>query len=524
MFYNSETGVLSPYLTGGQDEDKWYLDSEFTVLYYLASFSFRKSIDKPQYLRKQTARIASFETQKQKEKEEKRKARWKEMAKKKARENPKLAKKRDFTREDSLSFAGYSALFGLISYEKADTKRHFRLLPFSWLTWDEASDEKIIIVPPFPPIAVWYETEDISYNVFFPFYGRQRDEDSEITSYLLNFYIRESYKEEKLEETSVLWPLANFYRSETSSGQRVLPFYLHKNVIEKDKTVTSNYSLFSYYNNETHKNGNQYKSFYFWPLLIAYNKDKYKYKEKESEEMTLWATPFFYRNSNEHKVRTNFLWFTDWKFRKHKQRKDELKYLLVFPFYYAPGSFHIIPIMWNKKNTNGFKSFFLVNYLEVTDKKYYNNFATLIKFQKNRDDQYLHFSGLWDFLWNFKRHGDGKWKELSLGWYLGLGYHETNFYHATPLLMYKSKSDGFWNFTLGNYMRNNSQRFYDNFLFLVEYEKSKKTKQMQFRSLWGWLWNFDKRSNGHWKEATVLSWLGGGGSTGSCARQCYGSR
>ena len=87
---------------------------------------------------------------------------------------PKLSRKKSVSREESLSFSGYSLLFGLLSYEAADTRRHFRLLPLSWFSWDKTSDDKVYVAPLF----LWYQTEVLEYFVFFPFYGKQKDEDA----------------------------------------------------------------------------------------------------------------------------------------------------------------------------------------------------------------------------------------------------------------------------------------------------------------------------------------------------------
>ena len=47
-----------------------------------------------------------------------------------------LSKKREMNRENSINFWGLHLLFGLVAAERADTKRHFRLLPLSWITWE----------------------------------------------------------------------------------------------------------------------------------------------------------------------------------------------------------------------------------------------------------------------------------------------------------------------------------------------------------------------------------------------------
>ncbi|HNI91204.1 MAG TPA: hypothetical protein PKX55_23830, partial [Leptospiraceae bacterium] len=205
-FSRANLGTLNPSLSLGKKEGIWYLDTDFTFFYYLASLSFRQTIEKPKFLRDVLNRNKSYEELEKENKEEK--VRIKKESKDSS--DPKITKRKTITREDSLSFSGYSLLFGLLSYEAADSKRHFRLLPLSWFSWDKESDDKVYVAPLF----LWYQSDLLEYLVLFPFYGKQKDESSEKKAFLLNVYISEFYKDKNWVEKSILWPLANQYTSE----------------------------------------------------------------------------------------------------------------------------------------------------------------------------------------------------------------------------------------------------------------------------------------------------------------------
>ncbi|MCB1176855.1 MAG: hypothetical protein KDK36_04660, partial [Leptospiraceae bacterium] len=481
----------------------------------------------------------------------------------KEKKKPKVNKKRDFTREDSTKFRGYGALFGIFSYEKSDTKRHVRLLPLTWLTWDEESDDKIL-VSPLPLPIVWYNGDDVEYNIIFPLYGRQKDESSEKQAYLINLFWKEDYKENNWKEYSIFWPLINKYNSDSISGHRILPFYIHKNYSSPKTNVTTNYSIFGVYSKEENKNSDfnsiygdrSSTSFFFWPTLTYYSSNKHIKNDLKNntstdhEEYKLWVTPFFYRKVNGTTKRTNLLWFIDWKYHG-----DEQDYLLVFPFFKKDGFFFIFPITFTSYKGK-FVTFTLFNYLKMNETGYYYNFLYLLEsesrpnYSKNsavfnafkiENTKYEFEShGIWGFLWNMEKKKEvheenfnvpeSYWKEISFLWWLGGGYRTekdvSQTYNFSLFFIHKNWKDSYINWTLGNYIDDNTESFYNNFLFLFEYENQKEnspgdtkidlifrtinyknySKEFYFKSMGGLLWDFTK-GNEKWKNLNFL-WLG----------------
>ncbi len=52
---------------------------------------------------------------------------------------PQIVKKKTVSREDSLVFWGWKIGFGIMAFEKADSRRHFRLLPLYYYYGDNRS-------------------------------------------------------------------------------------------------------------------------------------------------------------------------------------------------------------------------------------------------------------------------------------------------------------------------------------------------------------------------------------------------
>ncbi|MCP4217433.1 MAG: hypothetical protein GY765_22510, partial [bacterium] len=116
---------------------------------------------------------------------------------------PHLSRKREFDREHSSSFLGWQVLFGLMAYERGDTKRHFRLLPLSYLSWDTESDDRVFVLPVPPIISYQSEQEKLGYLVIFPFFGGQYDNGSYSRAYLVNLFWDEYDIKRKWSEQSI---------------------------------------------------------------------------------------------------------------------------------------------------------------------------------------------------------------------------------------------------------------------------------------------------------------------------------
>ncbi|MDH5657500.1 MAG: hypothetical protein OEZ34_16420, partial [Spirochaetia bacterium] len=150
---------------------------------------------------------------------------------------PLISKKEGLKRNHANYYFGWEALFGILSYARSDTKRHFRMLPLGWFTWDKASNDRVVLFPPFLPLYFHYNSENLEYRVIFPFYAKQRKGRSYIKSYLFIAFLSEYNEEEDLREYSVLWPFINFYRSPVRNGSRFLPFYHYRSIL-KDQVRT----------------------------------------------------------------------------------------------------------------------------------------------------------------------------------------------------------------------------------------------------------------------------------------------
>lgn len=443
---------------------------------------------------------------------------------------PELKKKREFNRENSDEFTGYQLLFGIFSYERADTKKHMRLLPFAWFTWDEASEDKVVLLPPFFPIWLSYVSDDLEYKIIFPFYGKQKDQTSQIQSYLINGYIKEEYKQDNRIERSYLWPIVNVYQSDVDSGHRVLPFYIY-NQTKNEKSFKSNtYTLVSSYTDISNQNYNR-KEFLIWPVWISY--DSYDFKHQESVK-TLWFTPFFYRKVRDSNVRTNLFWLIDWEFEsnnlvrpktfvesKQDAAKESLSHLLVFPFYYTNSSFSIIPFSFNSWSNEEFTTFTLLNYYSSKKDGHYYNFLYLLESQNS--PSFFQVRGCRDYFFSFQKQPN----LINRMTFLWLGYDHTNYKRTInffpiirtteedqetsklfgPFIYYKSKSEeevtelalagiGYYH----NHTKSDNQYSTYVLLGIIYQEKTELERGFLKRgSLWGWLWEYQTEDTGYEK-------------------------
>ncbi|MCW7469754.1 LA_1737 family protein [Leptospira kanakyensis] len=482
-----------------------YVDFDFGVLYNLVGYSQRTKVLDSKLV---TEKIKPSEIK-----------------------DPQVIKKRQFKRESSDSFIGYNLLFGVFSYERADSKRHIRLLPLAWFTWDESSDDNVVLLPPFFPIWFSYQSDDLEYKVLFPLYGKQKDKDSEFRAYLLNLYLTEDVKENNRKERSYFWPLINVYESDIDSGHRVLPFYVQRNYTREQYQHGDTFTLFSSYRKTTAPSYSDTK-FLIWPFWISYEYKNSPYHEKEK---TVWITPFFYRNMRESGTRTNFLWFMDWEWQKesalvknlklksgeNSEPKESLSHLLIFPFYKTHSSFSVIPFSFNHWYSGGFTTFTLLNYLKWEKTGHYYNFLYLIE-SENTESSYQ-FRSLGDLFWGFRREPS----RINRMTFLWLGYDDRSYktiYNFFPIIRTadaeKEKSRLYGPFLyylfdseeektelliagLGYYHnKTKSDSQYSTYILLgaLYQEKTEIERGYVKRgSLWGWLWEYQTEDNGYEK-------------------------
>ncbi|MDF3820873.1 hypothetical protein P3G55_13235 [Leptospira sp. 96542] len=437
---------------------------------------------------------------------------------------PQITKKREFNRENSDSFTGYSALFGIFSYERADTKRHIRLLPLAWFTWDKESEDGLVILPPFLPLYLSYKSDDLEYKVIFPIYGKQKDEKSEFRAYLLNVYLTEDVKEYNHKENDYFWPFVNTYSSDIKLGHRVLPFYIYNKILNPSQNVSKTYTLFSRYENRKTQSTNT-SNLFIWPLWILYS--NYTNELKSEFNTRYWITPFYYHAYTPHKTRTNFLWFTDWELNlvsnvNTGEKESKLSHLLIFPFYKSESHFSIIPLSFNGWTENSFTTFTFLQYLELNKSGHYYNFLYLIE-SENTSNGYM-FRSLGDVLWSFRTNKT----EVNRASVLWLGYDNQsaskkiiNFfplfrtadsYNETskmigPFLYYKNESlqdvTELALFGIG-YLHHKEKvsNQYGTYLLLgaLYQEKTEEARGFLKRgSLWGWLWEYQSEDTGYEK-------------------------
>ncbi len=252
-----------------------------------------------------------------------------------------LSKKSGVNRDSSINFWGWHLFFGLVAFEKADTKRHFRLLPLSWITWDEASDERIKVIFNY----ISYKEKETEYLVFFPFYGYQREGESYSRGYLLNAFWHEYGHEENMHDYTVLWPIVNIYNSPKKSGWRVLPLVWHKNRIEENQSHSSTFTpIWMDINSRNIADGSTTYRLNLSPIhFYKYNEEV---NEEKNEKSKLWFStiPVVFYKYNETLSRYNIIEQYETLLNKNKKISGEPKtgeYTTsktthwLFPFYFV---------------------------------------------------------------------------------------------------------------------------------------------------------------------------------------------
>ncbi len=200
----------------------------------------------------------------------------------------KLSKKRTFTREDSSYFFGLSLLFGWTSYEIGNfgntTKRHFRMLPLFWLTWDTKSKDSVYVIPLPVPI-LWFNSEkqQKQYNIVFPFYGYQREGKSYSHIVLGNLFWKEYNHLERMHEYTALWPIFNLYSAKRKFGYRLFPVwwykYSQKKSIATRKLISPLLLTYAHWQTNTKDNSSVYKTIVNPLFINTVRKTKNRFSE-----------------------------------------------------------------------------------------------------------------------------------------------------------------------------------------------------------------------------------------------------
>ncbi len=294
------TGVDAS-LSFERKEDETTLDWEVSWLYNAFSISSRITIPDPTAPKKPAEKKTA------------------------AVEKSALKKKPGVTREDSRNFFGISFLYGVFAYERADSKRHIRLLPLTWFTWDSNSDDAVYFIPP-----VFYShSESVEYLVVFPFYAKQAEGKSFFQAFGLFVFQRGFDEADSRWTYSILWPLVRFYFSPEEDGGRVFPFawwqkdkrndmvsgyfmmplfglltYNYDYAADGSRGRVESYSIFNYYERKWSKNKEE--SSLRIPFIPIYMQSF----ERREDESTFWSwliPLYYYESETAHRGTENLL-------------------------------------------------------------------------------------------------------------------------------------------------------------------------------------------------------------------------
>ncbi len=318
------TGPFAPSLGVGKYKGRWYLDTDFSWFYDLASISMRVTVSAPKGDAVEEKPLEEGGTPSTGTEGKK----------------PLLSKKRTFDREHSHNFFGFKLLFGWLAWERGDTRRHFRLLPLSWFTWDTASDDRIYVAPPF---FLWYKSveERVEYFVLFPFYGSQREKDSWMRAWCLNLYWDEYDAKEKRHERDILWPLVNWYHSPNRSGWRVFPLVWHKKKLEEKGRHERYISPLFYSCAVFRLNGKKEETLYRHIINPLFYLRSEKHETKSYSHLAVPLLPLFYHGTREAHYRYRVLPPRSEReagaAAKIDEYSDRYTKHFLFPFYFYAG-------------------------------------------------------------------------------------------------------------------------------------------------------------------------------------------
>ncbi|MCL2154409.1 MAG: hypothetical protein FWH53_01955 [Leptospirales bacterium] len=442
-------------------DDNWYLDSETSWLYEVWSSSSRVPIKNP-FGSKDNISNISQETVSDNENidsESEQKTGLTSGVERKGRENSEF-------------FWGWKILFGWIAYEKADSQKHVRFFPLTWLTWNENSEDKVYV---FLPLFVSYLSEDTKteYFVIFPFYLMQKEDQSYFKLYLINLYIDEYESSEDYHDKSILWPIINWYSSPDRNGFRIFPFFWSKNW--NDGTGESYSSMFlPFYRRSVEPDS---KSLIIFPALSYFNED-------QDGKTKFIAGTYWHRSKNYE--RENILYIYDHKkYLSNNSRSDEYSFLFTTIEFDFEENYKEMRMLWR----------LLFKYESYKKTGYYDIDAFLWLAGIERDGDYFHN------------------RILPIYWYSSDS--DSSYLVLPPVLSFFSK-DGGDNFDLGIlgliYYRNEDRSFgSDRRMWLLGalYNEVKYPERRYHArgTLWGILWDYETEDDGYFKKFTILKGL-----------------
>lgn len=280
---SSLRGPLAPdlMLSVGWRQGSWYLDSDVSWLYEMFSVSARTTIRNP---------FGEDEVQAPPPAQAQTAA-------------PSLAARRESSRESSTEFFGWKALFGLLAWERADSVKHFRLLPLAWFTWDEASDDR---VSHFFPAYFSYRSEQVEYFVLYPLlvplYGMSRDGESTFRAFLITAFWSEYDASRHEREYTVLWPFFNWYSSPGRSGWRIFPLFWSKTARDGDSVTSSVISPLYYRSRRENTSEGAVRETVIAPFIYA---SSTRAGASFEQSVAFPIVPVFFYSRSEHAVTEN---------------------------------------------------------------------------------------------------------------------------------------------------------------------------------------------------------------------------
>lgn len=300
-------------------EKEYYIDLDYSFIYNLFSISLRKEVSNPLTFftdEKKEEELALVQVQNPKSNEvkksfsiEKTSDESKTLA---SNENSNFASYKKLARETSKNYFGWEALFGIVSYQSGDYKKHFRILPLTWFTWGTNSKDYIFFWP-LPPV-FFGKVGNESYRVVFPFYAEQKKGTDFVLSLGIFLFLMEKEKDRR--EYSILWPLIRYAKSKEEISYRFFPIFTHRETAErletksifyyryKEKTVSYEISsfhgiLFPFYQaseeiftKKDFRSGSGYNTLI--PFYFRNYSDRFESEKQIFQERNLYSILFLY--------------------------------------------------------------------------------------------------------------------------------------------------------------------------------------------------------------------------------------
>ena len=483
-------------------DDKWYFDSDFSWLYDVVSFSSRVAIRNP-FTADNNETLTSQEVS----------------ALQNVSGTTGISGRKAMNRENSQFFWGWKVLFGWMAYEQADTKRHFRLLPLTWFTWDEKADDKLYVFLPFFLSYASEETKE-EYFVVAPFYASQKQDKSYAKAYVINLYWDEYKAENDYYEKTILWPFINWYSSPEKSGYRFFPFLWHSEWKESGDELARTFAPLYYSKDVKNAESGEFKS--RSRINPLYYLDELNSGTDSSYSLYVPLIPLFYHGSNSDGVTTSSTTITPLYYYNSEQTKQETGTLSsstwwfpVLPVFYSSRSgeyshWNFMGLMDNCSDTNYSRSFFFPLYY----------------FTEENGEKHKNILGIID--WWSGTEGVDTSMFFPLYWWSG--DEKSNSFVLFPLLSYfNTEPQEKTRFVAGAYWHESPSCERQNFLYLYDHKKyisetypfdhysmffttmeldiSPDIKEIHL--FWGTLLNYKNYRNSENYDIDALLWLAG---------------